>query len=1063
MKSILVKFRERTFKNIALISLISVFLVACGGQDSVDPNSNDTNGPDISLNFKDGHSPVAVIQTKTGLEYIPNSKISYQDSETIMHNFGSYSLKYVKGPGESWAGVWLELDAPIDPSKGEIITAKIHSVVPRNITLKLDVADIERTVAHSGDGHEVLNFDFSGEMPSGQIKLSIFNDLAQQGTGNANWTIYIDDITQKPGSEALDTTKTILVDFDNVTNKHIFGDFNGATASVEEAPDSPTDLQVNGTIIGYHETHNLGLEFEYLGAEASDAYSGYIPNESIVKVSSAPTPDGELIDIHNPNDQEITYIATDKSENVSELKRFISMIDVTKPSIIFNGDKDLIVSLGSTFTDSGATGSDNIPNNIDETKNKTVIKRVIPSSTGDGYDAEVVSEITTNEVAHYKIEYSFTDNSGNEGTSTRNVFIRNPYNDSQAVFENGAVDAVWLSGIAAYDQGIPGYGSCKVGYGCPNLKWETLADGAPGRGNVLQITHLDNDFDAGLYISSPNGNDLRGSEETGLLQLDIKRASGSDPYVDIWADCGYPCAGGPSRQGPFVTGEWTRIYIPIKDILVGPTSRLDLQIVKAGLLFKAASAKDAIYRIDNVVWLCETTCEGNTTDHVPFNWSATHEDPSKGSEAQTSYDGYTLVWSDEFNGNIVNPANWDFDLGNGEDGWGNGELQHYREENATVDNGLLAIEAKKHQPKLTGDIGYTSAKLVTEDLFEFKYGRVDARAVAAKGQGLWSAIWMLGANHSEVGWPRSGEIDILDTIAGNRDGFPQEAMLVNNMYWNAEGSSPDAPYSLGSINQNGSAEYWLNEPTDETDPDYTRPLQWDVDNLPDWMAGPTLDNPATEEIEEIRPLLLTGCEGSSCYDTDVIPTVHKTPVDVDNLPNWITEDSSWINWKNDGGSVETFSNTFHVFSLIWTEDKIIFEVDGEKTNEIDIKGALVEHYRQTFYLILNVAVGGNWPKAPEETTAFSDGMLVDYVRVYQADSDGDGTADLDWDGETILDVFPNNPEEWFDTDSDNIGNEADNDDDGDGILDSNDEFPLDTDNDGTPNVLDSAPNDPLIN
>jgi hypothetical protein len=113
----------------------------------------------------------------------------------------------------------------------------------------------------------------------------------------------------------------------------------------------------------------------------------------------------------------------------------------------------------------------------------------------------------------------------------------------------------------------------------------------------------------------------------GFFNWILKRQSGSDPYIDVWADCGYPCAGGPARQGPFVTGEWTRIYIPIKDILEGPTSRLDLEIVKAGLLFRAASAKDASYRIDNVVWLCGEACEGVDIDHVPFDWSATHEDP----------------------------------------------------------------------------------------------------------------------------------------------------------------------------------------------------------------------------------------------------------------------------------------------------------------------------------------------------------------------------------------------------------------------------------------------------
>ena len=854
MKSILVKSRVKTFKDIAFIFSLCVFLVACGGQDSVDPNTGDAKGPEILLNLKGDE---AVVKAKSGeVHYILVENITYQTADTL------------------------------------------H---------------------------------------------------------------YVDD------------------------NDNVF--------------------QIEGEIIGYRQEHAIGSVFVDPGVEARDLYSGILGEDSVVTSGT--------LDIYDPSDQEITYTVTDGNGNQSSLKRFFILVDETPPTIAFNGDKDIILPLGSTFVDLGAVSTDNLPDNIDTSKNKTTIRM----ASEDKFD--VVEAVSTEDVAHFQIEYSFTDKSGNESSAIRNVFVRNTFNDSQPVFQNGAVNPTWVNGIMAYDQGIPGYGSCETGNGCPNIKWVTTADSSEGKGNVLQVSHLDNDFDSGLFISSTNGIDLRGSEETGLLQLDIKRVSGSDPYVDIWADCGYPCAGGPARQGPFVTGEWTRIYIPIKDILVGPTSRLDLQIVKSALLFKAASAKDAVYRIDNVVWLCETTCQGDNTPHTPFDWSATHENPNDPGDyvAPTSYPGYTLVWSDEFNGNMVNPANWKFDLGNGENGWGNGELQHYRAENAIVDDGLLAIEAQKHQPKLTGDIGYTSSKLITEGLFEFKYGRVDARAVAAKGQGLWSAIWMLGANHSDVGWPRSGEIDILDTIAGNRDGFPQEAMMVNNMYWNAGGSSPDAPYSLGSINQNGSAEYWLNEPTDD---DYQRPLEWDVDNLPNWMAGPKLDNPATTEVEEIRPLLLTGCEGA-CIDKDDNPDVHKTPVDVDNLPDftaetetdwtdWLanggskfTDETEWTDWLANGGSIETFSNTFHVFSLIWTEDKIIFEVDGEKTNEIDIKGALEEHYRQTFYLILNVAVGGNWPKAPSETTAFSDGMLVDYVRVYQADSDGDGIADFDWDGETVLD------------------------------------------------------------
>jgi beta-glucanase (GH16 family) len=108
-----------------------------------------------------------------------------------------------------------------------------------------------------------------------------------------------------------------------------------------------------------------------------------------------------------------------------------------------------------------------------------------------------------------------------------------------------------------------------------------------------------------------------------------------------------------------------------------------------------------------------------------------------------------------------------------------------------------------------------------------------------------------------------------------------------------------------------------------------------------------------------------------------------------------------INPSNVG---ETFSNRFHVFSLIWDEDNIIFEVDGVNTgNDVALVGALAETYRNPFFLILNVAVGGAWPGPPDETTTFPDGMLVDYVRVYQTDSDGDGIADFELDGETPKD------------------------------------------------------------
>lgn len=118
----------------------------------------------------------------------------------------------------------------------------------------------------------------------------------------------------------------------------------------------------------------------------------------------------------------------------------------------------------------------------------------------------------------------------------------------------------------------------------------------------------------------------------------------------------------------------------------------------------------------------------------------------------------TLVWSDEFETNgAPDPANWTYDLGAG--GWGNGEAQTYTNnaENVIVEDGMLKIIAKAD-----GSGGYTSARLKSEKLFEFTYGKVEVRAKLPVAQGTWPAIWMLGANFDTEIWPACGEIDIME-------------------------------------------------------------------------------------------------------------------------------------------------------------------------------------------------------------------------------------------------------------------------------------------------------------
>jgi beta-glucanase (GH16 family) len=120
---------------------------------------------------------------------------------------------------------------------------------------------------------------------------------------------------------------------------------------------------------------------------------------------------------------------------------------------------------------------------------------------------------------------------------------------------------------------------------------------------------------------------------------------------------------------------------------------------------------------------------------------------------------YQLVWSDEFNGTSVNTANWVFETGAG--GWGNAEQQYYRSQNATVSNGNLVITAKRES---FGGAAYTSARMKTQGKKTFTYGKMEARIKLPLGQGLWPAFWMLGSNIGSVGWPKCGEIDVMEHI-----------------------------------------------------------------------------------------------------------------------------------------------------------------------------------------------------------------------------------------------------------------------------------------------------------
>jgi len=145
--------------------------------------------------------------------------------------------------------------------------------------------------------------------------------------------------------------------------------------------------------------------------------------------------------------------------------------------------------------------------------------------------------------------------------------------------------------------------------------------------------------------------------------------------------------------------------------------------------------------------------------------------PSSKSTPITPPEGWQLVWSDEFEGDSINPENWGFDLGAG--GWGNGEAENYtsRVENARVEEGMLVIEARQEKYE---DSYFTSARLKTQGLQEFQFGRIEARIKVPAGKGLWPAFWMLGNDFSRTAgigalWPFCGEIDIMEYIGREPD------------------------------------------------------------------------------------------------------------------------------------------------------------------------------------------------------------------------------------------------------------------------------------------------------
>jgi beta-glucanase (GH16 family) len=152
---------------------------------------------------------------------------------------------------------------------------------------------------------------------------------------------------------------------------------------------------------------------------------------------------------------------------------------------------------------------------------------------------------------------------------------------------------------------------------------------------------------------------------------------------------------------------------------------------------------------------------GDTENHTPLG-SRMDCPIEQMSRPEVSFDDrWELIWADEFNyEGLADPSKWNYEVGFIR----NREKQYYtkaRPENARVENGTLIIESRKEKYQKAG---YTSASLHTWHKVEWLYGRIEVRAKLPTGTGMWPAIWMLGTNRDNVGWPTCGEIDIMENV-----------------------------------------------------------------------------------------------------------------------------------------------------------------------------------------------------------------------------------------------------------------------------------------------------------
>jgi beta-glucanase (GH16 family) len=224
---------------------------------------------------------------------------------------------------------------------------------------------------------------------------------------------------------------------------------------------------------------------------------------------------------------------------------------------------------------------------------------------------------------------------------------------------------------------------------------------------------------------------------------------------------------------------------------------------------------------------------------------------------------YELIWSEEFDGTSINTDNWNYETGGA--GWGNKELQYYTNRllNARIENGCLIIEAKKENYQTNS---YTSARLTTQNKKFITYGKVEARICLPSGQGTWPAFWMMPNKSVFGGWPRSGEIDIMEHIGSDPQMISHAVhtqQASGGRCWSSRGyyDNVENDFHIYAIE-------WIKEYQNGNDAIifYVDGVQTAIKNQGNYLTSTYSDWPFTEDFYVILNLAIGGTMGGTVND-----------------------------------------------------------------------------------------------------------------------------------------------------------------------------------------------------